>query len=417
MLYLTAVRGGEAILLDSAKTLNGKVTFKSDKSPLRGMYRLYLNDEKYFEVILSNELTQITTTYENPIEDLQVIFSRENRCYYYYINKMVEYERPLAELYEQPDVDQVYLGRMTDSVIRQKNFYSKELARNFPETYAAKLIKSLRIPERADYKIDEILKYPDRISFMKAHAFDNINFGDSELLRSDIFHYSIKYYLDNLVTPQNEENYILACDKIMAIAYKNKNVYNYVLDLLMNAFAQIRMDVVYTHLAERYMLNDQECSTSDTSHQSIKERVALLKLTEVGAQIPPLSLPDFQGRLVNIDLIKSKFTLLMFWSTKCKHCEKALPEIKKMYNEYKAKGFQVYAVNLDSSMFDWLKVIGYIDAGWINTISINGIDHKDVANFAIRGTPKYFLLNSQKQIMTKPKNLEELKKDLLLFLK
>ncbi|MEI6882044.1 MAG: redoxin domain-containing protein [Bacteroidota bacterium] len=406
--YLTAVRGGESLLIDSIVSNNGYIEFWNKNSPLRGMYRVILDQEKYFEIILSNELTQVTTSYESPMEDLVVTYSRENRCYYYYINKMIAFERPLAALYESPNIDQEFLGHFTDSIIREKNFYSKELAWNFSETFAAKLIRSLKIPERADFKPADVMKFEDRMSFMKEYAFSNINFGDSELLRSDIFYYSIKYYLDNLVQPQDEENYIKACDKIMALAYKNKNVYDYILKLLMNAFTEIRMDVVYTHLAERYMLNDEECTTVDTSKRSIKDRVTLLKKTDIGIVTPSLNLPDKKGK--NIDLMKmnANGVLILFWSTHCKHCKKSFPEIEKIYNQYKKQGLVIYAVNIDSLKSEWKTALQVIKTDWVHTIATEGIDNPQLVNYSIRATPKMILIDKDKKIVAKPKNTVEL---------
>lgn len=412
--YLTAIRGGDQVFVDSAKSVKGSFSFSSSQSPLRGLYRVYLDKEQYFEVILSNELTRLKTTYKDPMEHMTVLYSRENRCYYYYISKMTEYEMPLAELYENPDTDPALLGRMTDSVIRQKNFYGKELMRSFPETFAAKIIKSMHIPERADLKFGEFQKYPDRLSMLKEHAFDFINFGDSELTRSDVFPYAIRYYMDNLVQPQTEENYILACDRVMSLASKNKDVYNFILKQLMESFARVRMDVVYSHLADRYMFQEG-CEQSDTTKKTVEERVKLLKMTEVGAPAPPLIFQDATGLKVKLYQLSAKYTVIVFWSVNCTHCKKALPEVKRIFGENLAKGLDIYAVNLDASKTDWLKAVGALNAGWVDVQAPKGTDDPMVKDYAVRVTPKFLLLDKNKRIISKPHNLEELERDINTF--
>ena len=37
----------------------------------------------------------------------------------------------------------------------------------------------------------------------------------------------------------------------------------------------------------------------------------------------------------------------LFYSATCGHCKKTTPKIKKIYDEYKDRGFEVYAVNTD----------------------------------------------------------------------
>src|SRR5699024_7056087 len=43
--------------------------------------------------------------------------------------------------------------------------------------------------------------------------------------------------------------------------------------------------------------------------------------------------------------------MLNFWGTWCKPCEAEMPYMEKLYPEYKEKGIEIVAVNLDSTEF------------------------------------------------------------------
>lgn len=47
------------------------------------------------------------------------------------------------------------------------------------------------------------------------------------------------------------------------------------------------------------------------------------------------------------ELKGEKLTLIDFWATWCKPCNKAIPELNKIYNLYKSRGVEIIGVNCD----------------------------------------------------------------------
>ncbi len=47
------------------------------------------------------------------------------------------------------------------------------------------------------------------------------------------------------------------------------------------------------------------------------------------------------------ELKGDKLTLIDFWATWCKPCNKAIPELNKIYNLYKDKGVEIIGINCD----------------------------------------------------------------------
>lgn len=67
-----------------------------------------------------------------------------------------------------------------------------------------------------------------------------------------------------------------------------------------------------------------------------------------GPSAPDFSLPTLDGGSVSLrDFQGEKVVLIDFWSTTCDPCLQEMPELVKIYDQKKAKGFVVLAISVD----------------------------------------------------------------------
>ena len=67
-----------------------------------------------------------------------------------------------------------------------------------------------------------------------------------------------------------------------------------------------------------------------------------------GQQLPDFYLNDIQNNPQSFEDLKGDdLTLFDFWATWCKPCQKAIPELNKIYEAYSDRGVQVVGVNCD----------------------------------------------------------------------
>lgn len=60
------------------------------------------------------------------------------------------------------------------------------------------------------------------------------------------------------------------------------------------------------------------------------------------------TLQDIENNKVSLyDLKGEKITVIDFWTTWCKPCRKAIPELNKIYTEYSKAGVEIVGVNCD----------------------------------------------------------------------
>lgn len=68
-----------------------------------------------------------------------------------------------------------------------------------------------------------------------------------------------------------------------------------------------------------------------------------------GSSAPDFDLPALDGGRVSLSSLRGKVVLIDFWSTICDPCLKEMPELVKLYQERKDKGFTVLAIATDDS--------------------------------------------------------------------
>lgn len=67
----------------------------------------------------------------------------------------------------------------------------------------------------------------------------------------------------------------------------------------------------------------------------------------VGATAPALSLPDRKGALVSIESLRGRVVLVDIWASWCPPCKAAFPAYDALFREYRQRGLDVLAVNVD----------------------------------------------------------------------
>ncbi|WP_106497366.1 thiol-disulfide oxidoreductase ResA [Lentibacillus sp. Marseille-P4043] len=74
---------------------------------------------------------------------------------------------------------------------------------------------------------------------------------------------------------------------------------------------------------------------------------------DVGDKAPDFALEQINKNneleTVQLSDLEGKGVMLNFWATYCKPCESEMPYMEKLYPEYKDKGVEIVAVNLDST--------------------------------------------------------------------
>ncbi|KUG07228.1 TlpA disulfide reductase family protein [Solirubrum puertoriconensis] len=144
--------------------------------------------------------------------------------------------------------------------------------------------------------------------------------------------------------------------------------------------------------------------------QVLLDRQQARQATAVGKPAPELSLPGPDGQPVALSSLRGRYVLVDFWASWCKPCRQENPAMVKLYQQYKQKGFEVYAVSLDDSREKWLKAIAADQLPWIQVSDLQGFSSPSAEVYDARAIPLTVLLDPQGRVVAKDlrgKQLEE----------
>ncbi|MEO1518509.1 MAG: TlpA disulfide reductase family protein [Bacteroidota bacterium] len=142
-------------------------------------------------------------------------------------------------------------------------------------------------------------------------------------------------------------------------------------------------------------------STNDLP--SPKNRVGL----EVNDIFPDIALRNPDGKIVSLSSLKGKVVLVELWASYSKICtEDHCYYFKPIYNEYKNKGFEIYAVSVDSSAASWVDAIESDQLDWLQVSDLQGLESPMVELVYDDQLPTTYLLDQDGRIIAKNLDVE-----------
>lgn len=114
---------------------------------------------------------------------------------------------------------------------------------------------------------------------------------------------------------------------------------------------------------------------------------------------PEISLPGVNDSPVKLSSFKGKVVLIDFWASWCGPCRASMPSVIKLYDKYKAKGFEVFGVSIDSKKKDWLKAIAQDKITYPQVNDKAGWYSKTTEVYGVNAIPNTFLLDKTGKIV------------------
>lgn len=145
-----------------------------------------------------------------------------------------------------------------------------------------------------------------------------------------------------------------------------------------------------------------------------KGQLETAKKTGIGRVAPEFTQNDTLEQPISLSSFRGKYLLIDFWASWCGPCRQENPNVVKVFNQFKDRGFHILGVSLDrpGQKDKWLKAIHDDQLTWTHVSDLKFWDNAVSNQYGIRAIPQNLLLDPTGKIIAKNLRGEDLAKKL-----
>ncbi len=123
--------------------------------------------------------------------------------------------------------------------------------------------------------------------------------------------------------------------------------------------------------------------------------------TNIGDMAPEINLPTPDGGTLALSSLRGKLVLIDFWASWCGPCRQENPNVVRVYNRFKDKGFEIYGVSLDKTKEAWLKAVEADKLTWKHVSDLKFWQSAGAAAYGVQSIPATVLVDKTGKIIAK----------------
>lgn len=432
-IYLAYYFGGIKGLQDSAMVNNeSKAIFKSNKPLPQGIY-IVASPEKsiLFEMLVGEKQSfQVISDAAN-LNDIQYLNSEENKIfgeYSHFIAPRAQKGEEAKKALAQDSLKQLPNRAQLESTITQ-NFKEIEDYRNQVIEKDEDALLSVIFKSMKETQLPENLKHPvtrqdtiNQYRFFKDHYWDNIDLMDGRLVRTPILEGKLKQYLNNYVSPE-ADSIIYEFNWMIALGRNDDEMFKYLIGYFVDNYVQPKImgqDKVFLHVYERFIAgeNPKVNWLNEKQKDAIQKRAYMLMANQIGAKAWDMNMVDVNNKARTLYNEKNDFTIVLFWDIHCGTCKAEIPVLDSFYQaNWKKNKVGIYSVMInEDAVKEWPDYIAKNGKEWAHVHQTKALKESEEKAgkpsfrqlYDIRSTPTIFLLDKDKNILTKNITLNDL---------
>ncbi len=384
-----------------AEIKDGAFEFVLDSTVSKGMYKIVYavpQEEYNFEVIYNAKEDVILTF--SLVNGVEFLSSTENTLLVSYTKNMIQISERIGVFYSQNNENKSELKSLFYTQDSIQTSY-ENLAKN---TLVLHIIKASKPYIPSLYEDAETY-----IDHLKSNYFSHVNFNDPFLQSSSFLMERTLGYIFGITSEEEEKT----------LTYKNNIDFIYSLfngteskfkknffKKMWQKFVNANLEGLANHLATKHLIP----LAKELKDTQLVNNLFLFNSLSIGSIAPNFSWKTEDGDKKSqwlSQLAIAENYILVFWSSTCSHCLKELPKLQKLVKTLDEEKYKVIAIGLEDYEPDW-KSETYYYPKFIHVLGLGKWENDIGKAYNIDATPTYFLLDTNKKIVAKPKSFEEL---------
>jgi thiol-disulfide isomerase/thioredoxin len=230
--------------------------------------------------------------------------------------------------------------------------------------------------------------------------FQFVDFKDTTYANLPFYYENIKNYAMALTQMglQNAQQQAFIDSILVQIPDSSKNYKPTVVGAMLGTMS--RNNALFLRYADIYtkkFKGEYEMLDKFVMEQTIKLKGAAGE----GTLAPDLKAPNPEGIEKSLSEMRGKYVLIDFWASWCGPCRRENPNVVRLYNKYKDKGFDILGVSLDNNKKRWVDAIAKDQLTWTHISDLKGWSSMLAKPYGVRGIPYTVLVDKEGRIIAK----------------
>lgn len=210
-------------------------------------------------------------------------------------------------------------------------------------------------------------------NMMRTRALKKI--GDDPVKKDSI----MKFYQPAFDSLLHVQDYIVT-------KYSDKDIAGFMLSRRVSSYhTPEQREEQFSHLSDRVKKGRYGLAIQKTMKDIINR--------EVGRPAYQFTAMTKDDKAIKLSDYKGKYVVLDFWSSTCIPCLRMAPYVKQLYDTYRAKGFEIIAISLDTKKEDWVAAMQKHEISGVQVSSLKGADDPIAEYYGIFQMPSMILID------------------------